>query len=423
VPDKLLIADDSTTIQKVFERTFPPTEFILSFAVNGEEALAKAKTERPQVLIADINMPVKNGFEVCEAVKNDPALQGMPVLLLVGILDDFDEDESRRVGADGFIVKPFEASAALNKVREALKKGGTTPAQMPAGRQKEQEAGMPDFLKQTAPSPSKSLFEQQGGEEVVELSEVVEEPPLEFADFLKESPAGALPAGVPPASQAIEDILRGSPNTPASPPRAAKEDDLFVLQSPLRDLEAELKAEFPEEPEAPPAPAQATARTTETLLFSETEQDESWSLELDLPFDTLETEPRAEGTDWTKMFNESSPAGPGQEIKDERLGAILGESATELERIDDLGATRPQARRGEEEFAGKFMDSYEPVFEREGDEQHIELKSPDLTKGAGDLAEQVAAAVRREMKTVVEEAIKEQVPRLVRQILEQSKKE
>jgi CheY-like chemotaxis protein len=421
VPAKLLIADDSTTIQKVFERTFPPTEFILSFVNNGEEALAKAKADRPQVLIADINMPVKNGFEVCEAVKNDPALQGLPVLLLVGILDDFDEDESRRVGADGFIVKPFEASAALNKVREALKKVGTIPVQRPAG-QKEQEAGMPDFFKQTVPSSSKSLFEEQGGEEVVELSEVVEEPSgegaLEFADFLKESPGA-----VPSASQAIEDILRGSPSTPASPPHAAKEEDLFVLQSPLRDLEAELKAEFPEGPEVPPAPAQATERTAETPLFSETGQEESWSLDLDLPFDTLETEPRAEGTDWTKMFNESSPAGPGQEMKDERLGAILGESATELERIDDLGATRPQPRRGEEEFAGKFMDTYEPVFEREGDEQHIDLRSADLKKGAGDLAEQVAAAVRREMKTVVEEAIKEQVPRLVRQILEQAKKE
>jgi CheY-like chemotaxis protein len=418
VPDKLLIADDSTTIQKVFERTFPPTEFILSFANNGEEALAKAKTERPQVLIADINMPVKNGFEVCEAVKNDPTLQGMPVLLLVGILDDFDEDESRRVGADGFIVKPFEATAALNKVRDALKKGGTIPLQRPAGQEKEQEAGMPNFLKQTVPASSKSLLQPQGGEEVVELSEVVEEPSLEFADFLKESPAATSPP-----SRSLEDLLRESQSAPASPARAAKQEDAFVLQSPLRDLEAELKAEFPEEPEAPSAPAQATARASETPLFSETEQDESWSLELDLPFDTMETEPRREGTDWTKMFNESNPVGPGQEIKDERLGAILGESATELERIDDLGVPRPKPRQGEEEFTERFMDSYEPVFERGGEEQHIDLRSPDLQKGEGDLAEQVAAAVRREVKTVVEETIREQVPRLVRQILEQSKKE
>jgi CheY-like chemotaxis protein len=421
VPAKLLIADDSTTIQKVFERTFPPTEFSLSFANNGEEALAKAKTDRPQVLIADINMPVKNGFEVCEAVKNDPAFQGMPVLLLVGILDDFDEDESQRVCADGFIVKPFEAGAALNKVREALKKGGTIPAQRPGGGQKEQETGVSEFLKQTVPSSLKSPFQQQAGEDVVELSEVVEEPSegaLEFADFLKESP---------PVSKELEDIFKGSLGPPSSPPHAAKQEDAFVLQSPLRDLEAELKAEFPEElaPEVPLAREQAPA--PETPLFSETEQDESWSLDLDLPFDTVETEPRPRETDWAKMFNESNLAGPGQEIKDERLDAILGESATELERIDDLGAPRAKPPQREEEFAGRFMDSYEPVFEREGEEQHIDLLSPDLKKGAaagaGDLAERVAAAVSREMKTIVEDVIRERVPGLVRQILEQSKKE
>ena len=425
MPAKLLIADDSTTIQKVFERTFPPTEFILSFANNGAEALAKVKTDRPQMLIADINMPEKNGFEVCEAVKNDPALQGMPVFLLVGILDDFDEDESRRVCADGFIVKPFEASAALNKVREALKKGGTVPAQGlgVGGRQKGEETGMPEFLKQTVPSSSDSLFQKQAGEDVVELSEVIEGPSaeglLEFADFLKESPSAA-----PPASKELQDLFKGSLGVPPPLPHATKEEeDAFVLQSSLRDLEAELKAEFPEES----APEQAPARAPEAQLFSETEQDESWSLDLDLPFDTLETEPRPQGTDWAKMFNESNPAGPGQEIKDERLGTILGESATELERIDDLGVTRAKPQQKEKEFAGRFMDGYEPVFEREGEEQHIDLLAPDLKKsaaaGTGDLADRVAAAVSREMKTVVEEVIRERVPGLVRQILEQSKKE
>ena len=125
MPAKLLIADDSTTIQKVFERTFPSEEFTLTFANNGEEALTKARTDKPNVIIADINMPAKNGFELCEELKRDPALKGTPVLLLIGILDDFDEDEGRRVGADGFIIKPFESNAAISKVREALAKGGS----------------------------------------------------------------------------------------------------------------------------------------------------------------------------------------------------------------------------------------------------------------------------------------------------------
>ena len=161
MPAKLLIADDSTTIQKVFERTFPPEEFTLSFVGNGEEALTQAKTDRPNVIIADINMPVKNGFELCAELKKDPALKGIPVLLLIGILDDFDEDESRRVGADGFIVKPFEANAAISKVREALAKGGSAlPKEGPAagGAQELMEmadiAGEPAAAAPPAESPS-----------------------------------------------------------------------------------------------------------------------------------------------------------------------------------------------------------------------------------------------------------------------------
>jgi len=122
MPTRLLIADDSPTIQKIFERTFPTEEFAITFANNGEEALVKARKDKPDLIIADINMPLKNGFEVCEEVKKDPLLKDIPVLLLTGILDGFDEDESRRVGADGFIVKPFEANAAIRKIRNALAK-------------------------------------------------------------------------------------------------------------------------------------------------------------------------------------------------------------------------------------------------------------------------------------------------------------
>jgi CheY-like chemotaxis protein len=446
VPAKLLIADDSTTIQKVFERTFPPTEFTLSFANNGEEALAKLKAERPQVVIADINMPVKNGFELCEGIKNDPALQDIPVLLLVGILEDFDEDESHRVGADGFIVKPFEASAALNKVRDALTKGGAVPprAQGPGVQPPGGRTGLSGMLEET-PSPSlNALFHRQETEDIVELSSVVEEPAaaspslfsgqgdegvlVEFADFLKES----LPP-TPPAkgggSDILEliDIVQETPSVPTPrPPHATQQEDAFVLQSSLRDLEAELKAEFPEE-EPAQGPPLAQAGAQESPLFSETGQEESWSLDLDLPFDSLETEPRSRDADWASLFGKSNMEGPGQEIKDERLGTILGESATELEKIDDLGLTRDKAHRGEEVFAGRFMDGYEPVFETEDASQHINLRassprgrSADDTE---DLAERVAAAVTREMKTVVEEVIRERVPGLVRQMLEQAKKE
>ncbi len=400
MPAKLLIADDSTTIQKVFERNFPAGEFTLSFANDGEEALTKARTERPDLIIADISMPVKSGFELCATLKQDTSLKGIPVLLLIGILDDFDEDESQRVGADGFIVKPFEATAALNKVRAALSKGaGTLPIEGPSRRQTEEVMELTDLTEMSSTTP----LQRQGAEEILEL-----------ADIIKESPSAPLPQ-----RQGTEEILELAdimPESRSAPSPQKKKEEEFILQSSLRELEEELKAEFPEEKGEKVTPA-----------FPEEERKESWKLELDLPFDDVELEPKPKDADWTGLFGDLSMEKPGQEIKDERLETILGESATELEKIEGLaqGKNEP-AKKKEEEFAEKFMEDFEPVFAPEEDRQPINVQEKAQkmisSEEIEDLAQRVTAALGRELKGAVEEMIKNKVPTLVRQIMEQSKK-
>jgi hypothetical protein len=139
----------------------------------------------------------------------------------------------------------------------------------------------------------------------------------------------------------------------------------------------------------------------------------------------MESEPGAKETDWTTLFGDVGIKGPGQEIKDERLGNILDESATELERIEGLGLKEAKPR-GAEEFAGRFMEDFEPVFEREGDAQRIDVLGKDLTgistEGNDALAERVAAAVSHELKAVVEKVLKDKIPQLVRQEIERVKK-
>lgn len=432
MPARLLIADDSITIQKVFERTFPAEEFTLSFANDGEEALAKARTERPSVIIADISMPVKNGFEVCATVKQDPVLKDIPVLLLIGILDDFDEDESHRVGADGFIVKPFEVNAALSKVRAAVTKGGRIlPTEGPVGGQAEEILELADIVE--GPPATPPPLQRQGAEEILELADIIKEPSttlphlqrqgaeeiLEFADFAKKSPIAPTPHQEE-AEEFMElaDIVAEPAAMPPSPPRQEKKEEKFVLQSSLRELEEELKAEFPEEKK----------EGEEALLLQGEEKKESWNLELDLPFDELELEPKPKDADWTGLFGDLSMEKPGQEIKDERLETILGESATELEKIEGLaiGKDEETKKKNEEEFAEKFMEDFEPVFAPGEDHQHIDILEKDQKRPSAedveDLAERVAAALRRELKGVVEEMIKNKVPKLVRQVMEQSKK-
>src|SRR5208283_6066518 len=74
---------------------------------NGEAAVRKMAESLPDLILADIFMPVRNGYEVCEYVKKDERFAHIPVVLLVGAFDPLDEKEARRVGADGVLKKPF----------------------------------------------------------------------------------------------------------------------------------------------------------------------------------------------------------------------------------------------------------------------------------------------------------------------------
>ena len=113
---KLLLADDSITIQKVIGITFANEDYQLAIVDNGDAALEKARAERPDLILADVFMSGKNGYEVAAAVKQDPALQGVPVLLLAGTFEPFDEEKAVSSGADSWISKPFESQALIAKV-------------------------------------------------------------------------------------------------------------------------------------------------------------------------------------------------------------------------------------------------------------------------------------------------------------------
>jgi CheY-like chemotaxis protein len=129
MPKNLLLADDSITIQKVVGITFANEDFKLTSVDNGEDAIAKARELKPDVILADVVMPRKNGYEVCEAVKGDPSTRHIPVLLLAGTFEAFDEARARHARADGHIAKPFESGALINKVKDLVgeKAGAAIP--------------------------------------------------------------------------------------------------------------------------------------------------------------------------------------------------------------------------------------------------------------------------------------------------------
>jgi CheY-like chemotaxis protein len=120
MPKKILLADDSITIQKVIGLTFANEDVQLTVVDNGDEAIIKAKEVIPDLIIADVVMPGKDGYEVCYSSKNEPSLAHVPVLLLTGTFETFDETMATKVGADGFITKPFESQALIDKVNELI---------------------------------------------------------------------------------------------------------------------------------------------------------------------------------------------------------------------------------------------------------------------------------------------------------------
>src|SRR4030043_1037259 len=100
---KLLLADDSITIQKVVELILTDEGFDIRTTSDGEEALAAIPSFKPDVILADIEMPKINGYQLCEKIKQDPLISSIPVILLAGAFEPIDEELTKQVGADDIL--------------------------------------------------------------------------------------------------------------------------------------------------------------------------------------------------------------------------------------------------------------------------------------------------------------------------------
>ena len=110
---KLLLADDSATIQKVIDLTFADEGVQVVAVGNGQDAINQLLELEPDIVLADVFMPSPDGYEVCRYVKSHEKLKHIPVMLLVGSFEPFDEAEARRVGADDILTKPFQSIRRL----------------------------------------------------------------------------------------------------------------------------------------------------------------------------------------------------------------------------------------------------------------------------------------------------------------------
>jgi CheY-like chemotaxis protein len=122
---RILVADDNSNIQKMVGLALKDQGIDVVAVGNGEAAVRKISDIKPDLVLADVFMPVRNGYEVCQYVKADPNLSHIPVILLVGAFDPLDEQEAQRVGADGVLKKPFvPPDPLISMVKSALARAG-----------------------------------------------------------------------------------------------------------------------------------------------------------------------------------------------------------------------------------------------------------------------------------------------------------
>jgi CheY-like chemotaxis protein len=117
---KILVADDSLTIQKVVELTFTDSDYRLTCVSNGKLALEAVKNDPPDLILAVVVMPEKNGYEICEEIKGKPATAGIPVVLLAGTFEPFDRDRAERLRCDAIVSKPFDSHQLFRQVESLL---------------------------------------------------------------------------------------------------------------------------------------------------------------------------------------------------------------------------------------------------------------------------------------------------------------
>jgi len=113
---KILFADDSATMRQVAEITFAGSDYELVLLQGGEDAAANAAELDPSVAILDTNMPGVDGYDACQAIRASAATSHIPVLLLSGQSQPYDEKRGTQVGASDHILKPFETQVILDKV-------------------------------------------------------------------------------------------------------------------------------------------------------------------------------------------------------------------------------------------------------------------------------------------------------------------
>ena len=256
---KLLLADDSHTIQRVVELTFANEDIDVVTVDDGAQAIAAIERDAPDIVLADVSMPGKNGYDVASFVRSDSARTGIPVVLLTGAFEPLDEERCDAIGRHEVLVKPFEPREVVGKVRELLdlpvararaapRDAGPT-ATAAAGRGASHET-VPESGESSAVPSKESAEADAGAAGAVAVNEAADQVVGDEA---------AVDEADPPATVAVEAVAAEQAVAPEAELQAA-EDHVASREAPSADAQTE------------PSPPDATAAVDASVEEKAAEQ-------------------------------------------------------------------------------------------------------------------------------------------------------
>jgi len=205
----LLLADESAAIHRVVELIFADEDVDVVAVADGDEAIRHVDTAPPDIVLADIGMSGRDGYDVARYVKHNPRLAHIPVVLLAGVFDAVDQDRARAAGCAGILAKPLEPQLVITRVEELL----AAPRSAPPSP----DAGLAALL-EAPPAPEAGVGHPDNADESAarahELDSYFDSLDAAFADHLH-ARAGSQPPALPTADVA-DSGPAGTSDTPAA---------------------------------------------------------------------------------------------------------------------------------------------------------------------------------------------------------------
>jgi two-component system cell cycle response regulator DivK len=117
---RILVVEDQEDNRQIIRDMLSATDYEITEAENGEEALAAVAKQRPDLILMDIQMPVLDGYEATRRIKADPGLRSIPIIAITSYALGGDEQKARAAGCDDYVPKPYSPRQLLAKVRQYL---------------------------------------------------------------------------------------------------------------------------------------------------------------------------------------------------------------------------------------------------------------------------------------------------------------